>query len=229
MSHHDRIKIAPSILAADFARLGEEVAAAAQGGADYIHVDVMDGRFVPPITFGAQMIAAIKPYADGIPLDVHMMVEEPGRQAADIAAAGADIIVVHAEACADLAGTVAAVRETGAKAGVAVKPGTPIDVIEPLLDQIAVALVMTVEPGYGGQPYIPEMELKIAQMRKLIDERGADVELEVDGGINESTAARVARAGARLLVAGTAVYGRAEAVGERIAAIRRLAESALPD
>ena len=227
MPHHDRIKIAPSILASDFARLGEETAAAVQGGADFIHVDVMDGHFVPPITFGAQMIAAIKPYAGDVPLDVHMMVQEPARQVADIAAAGADVIVVHAEACADLGGTLAAVCETGARAGVAVKPETAIDSILPFLDEIAIVLLMTVNPGYGGQPYIPEVETKIAQMRRIIDERGVDVDLEVDGGVNDGTAKQVVRAGARLLVAGTAVYGRPEPVAERIKTLRQLAEEAL--
>ena len=227
MSHHNRIKIAPSILASDFARLGEETAAVAQGGADYIHIDVMDGHFVPPITIGAQMIRAIKPYAGNVPLVAHMMVTEPGRHVRHIADAGADVIVVHAEACADLVGTVAAVRATGAKAGVAVKPETPIDPIVPFLDDIAIALVMTVDPGYGGQPYISEVESKIAAMRKIIDERGLNVDLEVDGGINENTVEQVVRAGARLLVAGTGVYGRPEPVAERIRILRQMAENAL--
>ena len=227
MSHHDRIKIAPSILAADFARLGDDVAAAAQGGADYIHVDVMDGHFVPPITIGAQMISAIKPYAGGVPLVIHMMVEEPVRHIEHIAKAGADIIVVHAEACADLAGAVAAVRETGAQVGVAVRPETPIDPILPFLDDIAIALLMTVSPGYGGQPYIPEVETKIAAMRGIVDSRGLDVDLEVDGGINENTIKQAVKAGARLFVAGTAVYGRPESVPERIKILRAMAESAL--
>lgn len=199
----------------------------AQGGADYIHVDVMDGHFVPPITIGAQMISAIKPHAGDIPLVIHMMVTEPGRHVRHIADAGADFIVVHAEACSDLAGTLAAVRETGAKVGIGVKPETPIDPILPFLDDIAIALLMTVNPGYGGQPYLPEVEPKIAQMRHLIDSRGLDVELEVDGGINENTVTQAVRAGGRLLVAGTAVYGRPEPVAERITILRQLAENAL--
>jgi len=156
-----------------------------------------------------------------------MMVTEPARQVEDIARAGGDVIVVHAEACANLAGTVAAIRKAGVQAGIAVKPDTPIDPILPFLDDVATVLLMTVNPGYGGQPYIPEVATKIADMRKLIDERGADVNIEVDGGINENTVEQVVRAGARLLVAGTAVYGRPDPVPERVRILRELAESAL--
>lgn len=221
------IKIAPSILAADFSRLGEEVATAAEAGADYIHVDVMDGQFVPPITFGAQMVAAIKPHARGVPLDVHLMIDEPLRLIQDFAKAGADLIVVHAEACSDLNAIVAAVKGQGARVGVALKPESPIDLIEDVLHDLDLVLAMTVNPGYGGQSYIASVESKIAEIRALLDERGLHAELEVDGGINQETLGRAVKAGARILVAGSAVYGRDESVADRIKALRRSAEAAL--
>ena len=221
------IKIAPSLLAADFARLGEETAAAANGGADYIHVDIMDGEFVPPITFGAQMVAAIKAHAGDTPLDVHIMVNEPLRHVQAIAEAGADIIVVHAEACADLRATLASIRAHGARAGIALRPDTPLSAVIDVLDQADLLLPMTVQPGYGGQAYIEEVEQKITEARGIIDARGLNIEIEVDGGINERTAARAAQAGANILVAGTAIYGRDESVKDRIAALRQITLSGL--
>ena len=221
------IKIAPSLLAADFARLGEETAAAAHGGADYIHVDVMDGHFVPPITFGAQMVAAIKAHAGGAPLDVHLMVNEPEHHVAAMAEAGADIIVVHVEASKDLRATLAEIHAHGARAGIALRPDTPLSAVMDVLDQADLLLPMTVQPGYGGQPYIEEVEQKVTEARGIIDARSLNVEIEVDGGINERTAARAARAGAHILVAGTAVYGRDEPVKERIALLRQIALSGL--
>ena len=225
MPDHPRVKLAPSILSADFARMGEEVAAVVQAGVDYIHVDVMDGRFVPPITFGARMVAAVKQHAQGVPLDVHLMIDEPLRMVHDFASAGADIIVVHAEACSDLAATVAAIRERGVRAGVALKPDSPIDLLEGVLADLDLVLAMTVNPGYGGQSYIASVEPKIARLRALIDERGLRTELEVDGGINEVTAPRAVRAGARVLVAGSAIYGREEPVAERVRALRQAIEA----
>lgn len=225
MTLQPAIKIAPSILSADFSRLGEEVAAAAEAGADYIHVDIMDGQFVPPISFGAQMVAAIKPHAHGVPLDVHLMIDEPLRLVPDFAEAGADLIVVHAEACSDLNATVAAVKGQGVRVGVALKPDSPIDLIEDLLPDLDFVVAMTVNPGYGGQSYIASVEPKIARLRALLDERGLDVELEVDGGINQETLGRAVDAGARVLVAGSAVYGRDESVAERIQTLRRSAEA----
>ena len=221
------IKIAPSLLAADFARLGEETAAAALGGADYIHVDVMDGEFVPPITFGAQMVAAIKANAGDTPLDVHMMVNEPLRHVHVMAEAGADIIVVHAEACANIIATLAAIRSHGARAGIALRPDTPLSAVMDVLDQADLLLPMTVQPGYGGQAYIEGVEQKITEARGIIDARGLTIEIEMDGGINERTAARAAKAGAHILVAGTAIYGRDESVKNRISTLRQIAVSGL--
>jgi ribulose-phosphate 3-epimerase len=214
------IKLAPSILSADFARLGEEVALAVEAGVDYIHVDVMDGQFVPPITFGAQMVKAIKPYAKSVPLDVHLMVREPLPMIPSFADAGADILVVHAEAVTHLHRAVHAIKERGVRAGVAVNPGSPLALVEDVLPDLDLVLVMTVNPGYGGQPYIAVMEPKIARLRTMLDERGLQAELEVDGGINETTAPRAIKAGARVLVAGSAIYGRSESVKERVARVR---------
>ncbi len=205
--------------------MGEQVAEAVDGGADYLHVDVMDGRFVPRITFGAHMVEAIKRHAGTVPLDVHLMIHEPVRLASAFIDAGGDLLVVHAEACEDLAGTVAAIKALGAKVGVAVRPDTPVGPIEGLLDEIDLALVMSVNPGWAAQRYIEAVEPKLTTLRALIDERGYSAELEVDGGINEQTAGRAARAGADVLVAGSAVYGRPEPVADRIAVIREAARS----
>ena len=217
------VKIAPSVLAADFARMGEQVAEAVDGGADYIHVDVMDGRFVPPITFGVQMVEAIKRHAGSVPLDVHLMIHEPIRLIPDFAEAGADLLVVHAEACEDLAGTVSAIKQRGGRAGVAVRPDSPVDLLLPVLGDLDLALVMSVHPGWAAQKYIADVEPKVVSLRALIDERGLSTELEMDGGISEETAARAAAAGADVLVTGSAVYGRTEPVGTRIRAIREAA------
>jgi ribulose-phosphate 3-epimerase len=225
MPDRPRIKLAPSILSADFAHMGEEVTAVVQADVDYIHVDVMDGRFVPPITFGAQMVATVKQYSQGVPLDVHLMIDEPIRMVQDFASAGAGIIIVHAEACSDLAATVAAIRERGVRAGVALKPDSPIDLLEGVLADLDLVLAMTVNPGYSGQSYIASVEPKIARLRALIDERGLRAELEVDGGISEATASRAVQAGARVLVAGSAIYGRDESVAERVRALRQAIEA----
>ena len=217
------VKIAPSILSADFARMGEQVAEAVDGGADYIHVDVMDGRFVPPITFGAHMVEAIKRHAGRVPLDVHLMIHEPSGLVPELVDAGADLLVVHAEACEDLAGTVSAVKGRGAKVGVAIRPDSSVDVLLPLLGDIDLALVMSVNPGWSAQKYMAEVEGKVGALRRLIDERSLATELEMDGGIDEETAPRASSAGADVLVAGSAVFGRSTPVAERIVAIRRAA------
>ena len=219
MSRKPGIKIAPSILSADFSRLGDQVSEAARGGADYIHVDVMDGQFVGPITIGPQVVKSIRPWTQA-PLDVHMMVAEPGRFVPELADAGADIVTVHAEACTHLHRVVHQISDAGMRAGVAVNPATPLSAVEGVLADVDLVLVMTVDPGFGGQPFIETTVPKINQLRAMLDSAGYDAELEVDGGIGPATARTVVEAGARVLVAGSAVYGTETSVAEAIANIR---------
>ena len=214
-----QIKVAPSVLAADFSRLGEQVAEASQGGADYIHVDIMDGQFVPPITIGPAVVRDLRSWTE-TPLDVHMMVTQPERYIHELAEAGADILTVHAEACTHLHRVVHQIRDAGAKAGVALNPGTPITAVEEVLPDLDMVLVMTVNPGFGGQAFIESMVQKIARLRATLDERRLNAELEVDGGISERTARMAAEAGARVLVAGSAVFGAECSVAEAIARIK---------
>jgi ribulose-phosphate 3-epimerase len=197
--------IAPSILSADFARLGEEIGAVERAGADWIHVDVMDGHFVPNLTIGPVVIEGVRA-ATGLPLDVHLMIESPGSYIDSFAAAGADRIAIHVEACPHLHGTLAHVREAGARAGVALNPATPAAAIEPVLEDVDQVVVMTVNPGFGGQKFIEGVLPKISQIRRWIDERELAVELEVDGGVGPGTIGRVARAGANAFVAGSAIF-----------------------
>ena len=200
------IKIAPSILSADFARLGDQVKEADAAGADYIHVDVMDGHFVPNITIGPVVVRAIRPVTQ-LPFDVHLMIESPEDYIEDFAKAGADIITVQQEACIHLHRVVEQIKGSNKKAGVAINPATSLATLEEILPYIDLVLVMTVNPGFGGQSFIETMIPKIAAMRQMIDARGLDIELEVDGGINPETAPRVVSAGARVLVAGSAIFG----------------------
>ncbi len=219
------IKIAPSVLAADFSRFGEQVAEAARGGADYIHLDLMDGHFVPALTFGPDTVRAVRPWTTA-PLDVHMMVTEPERYVPALAEAGADIITVHAEACQDLRGVVHRIKDAGVRAGAAISPPTPVSAVEEVLPDLDLVLVMTVNPGLGGQAFIESVVEKIARVRAVLDERGLDAELEVDGGIGPKTARTVVEAGARVLVAGSAVYGGDASVADAIKGIRASATGA---
>ena len=201
-----RTLIAPSILAADFSKLGEEVRAVEAAGADMIHVDVMDGHFVPNISIGPVVVKAIRPHSK-LPFDVHLMIAPVDAYIQQFRDAGADIITVHPEAGPHVHRTLQAVKASGAKAGVSLNPGTPIDAIDPLIDLIDLVLIMSVNPGFGGQSFIESALPKIEAARKRIDASGRDIILEVDGGVNEKTAPRVIAAGATALVAGTAVYG----------------------
>ncbi|MCH8871088.1 MAG: ribulose-phosphate 3-epimerase [Chloroflexi bacterium] len=214
-----RIKIAPSILSADFSRLGEQVAEAEAGGADMIHIDVMDGHFVPNLTFGAIVVQSIRRWTS-LPFDLHVMISEPDIFIPEFARAGADTITVHAEACTHLHKVVQQIKEEGKRAGVAISPGTPISAVEEVLDELDQVLVMTVNPGFGGQAFIESMLPKIARMRALLDERGLNTDLQVDGGISVATANKVVEAGANVLVAGSAVYNKDSTVAESIKRIR---------
>ncbi len=213
------IRIAPSILSADFAELSAAVRAAEAAGADMIHVDVMDGHFVPNITIGAGVVAAVRRHTS-LPLDVHLMIERPERYVDGFAAAGADYLTVHAEATHHLHRLLEQVRESGAKVGLALNPLTPLTVLEEALPYLDLALVMSVDPGFGGQEFIPGSVGRIETLRRLRDRANPNCLIEVDGGINAKTAPQAARAGADVLVAGSAVYGGGVSVAENMAALR---------
>jgi ribulose-phosphate 3-epimerase len=215
------IKLAPSILSADFGRLGQQIGEVAGAGADYIHVDVMDGHFVPNITIGAPVVASIRPVTT-LPLDVHLMIEHPERYVSQFAQAGADIITVHVEASPHVHATIRLIKELGARAGVSINPPTPLGVVEEFLPHVDLILVMSVNPGFGGQPFIPETLSRIANTRKILDDRGLHAELEVDGGINADNAPDIVEAGADVLVAGNSIFRAQEGISE---AIRRLREA----
>lgn len=212
------LKIAPSILSADFARMGDAVARLAGYGADWVHFDVMDGHFVPNLTFGPMMCAAVRPLTH-LPLDVHLMVERPGDYVEPFHAAGADCITFHVEADAHVHRTLQSIRARGMRAGVVLNPATPVCMAEPVLPLCDLVLLMSVNPGFGGQAFIPEVLDKIRALRALIDARGLPTEIEVDGGINPDTARLCAAAGATVLVAGSSVF-RADDPAAMIAALR---------
>jgi ribulose-phosphate 3-epimerase len=200
------IKIAPSILSADFSRLGDEVRAIAAGGADYVHVDVMDGHFVPNITIGPLVVEGLRA-ATKIPFDVHLMIENPDQYIPEFARAGSDIITVHQEAGAHLHRTVQLIKSLGKRAGVSINPATPVGSLEVILDELDLVLVMSVNPGFGGQSFIEACLPKIEQLRQMIDRRGLATELEIDGGVKLDNIGRIAAAGAEVFVAGSAVFG----------------------
>ena len=218
------IRIAPSILSADFGRLAEEVGAAEAAGADWIHVDVMDGRFVPNITIGPLVVEAVRRVTK-LPIDAHLMIVEPERYVEAFAQAGADLVSVHAEVSPHLHRTLQAIRAAGARPSVALNPSTPLSAVEWVLADCDMVLLMTVNPGFGGQRYIPECTEKVRQLRALADARGQALEIEVDGGIKADTVAEVAAAGANVFVAGTAVFG-AKDYAAAIRGIRQGAERA---
>ena len=218
------VLIAPSILSADFGRLAEQVSEAAEAGADWIHVDVMDGHFVPNITIGPAVTAAVRAATD-LPVDVHLMIEEPDRYVSAFADAGADYITVHQEACPHLKKTIDELRELGVHPGVTLNPATSLDALAEVIPDVDLALIMSVNPGFGGQSYIPSSTEKIRRLRTMLDERGVDgAQLEVDGGVNIDTAGAASRAGASVLVAGAAVFGHPGGIAEAIRLIRRAAQ-----
>ncbi len=215
-------KIAPSILSADFANLANEIRDVEKGGADYIHVDVMDGHFVPNITIGPLIVEAIRPVTK-LPLDVHLMIENPDQYIEAFIKAGADIITVHQEACVHLHSTIMMIKEQGVKAGVVLNPATPVSLIEEILPEVDMVLLMTVNPGFGGQRFIPSVLKKVEELSRLREALELDFEIEIDGGVNIETAGLCTDAGADVLVAGSAVYNQEDRAAA-IAAIREAAE-----
>jgi ribulose-phosphate 3-epimerase len=222
-----KILIAPSLLAADFARLGEEARAVEAAGADWLHLDVMDGHFVPNITFGPLVVKAIRPYTR-LPLDVHLMIAPADPYIAAFAEAGADHISVHPEAGPHLHRTLQLIRSLGKKAGVVLNPATPVDAVAHVLDLTDLIMVMTVNPGFGGQAFIASQLTKIAALRRMIDESGQDIVLQVDGGVTSTTARKILAVGASCLIAGTAVFG-AKDYALAIADLRAAAPKPAPD
>ena len=220
MSPMKHIKISPSILSADFARLGEQVGEAQDGGADYIHVDVMDGHFVPNITIGPLIVKAIRPLTN-LPIDVHLMIENPDNFIDDFANSGADIITVHQETCKHLHGTIQSIHKLGIRAGVSINPATPVSSIQPIIREIDLVLIMSVNPGFSGQSYISSCTDKIKKLRSMLDECNSSADLQVDGGINAETVNEIITAGANAFVAGSAVFNEKKSVKENLTHLRK--------
>jgi ribulose-phosphate 3-epimerase len=218
----NQVKLSPSILSADFSRLGEQVGEAITAGAEYIHVDVMDGHFVPNISIGPLIVAALRPLAQatGTILDVHLMITQPDRYLADFAQAGADIITVHVETCPHLHHTVQVIRELGVKPGVTLNPATSLATVEEILPDVDQMLIMSVNPGFGGQSYIAGSTDKIRRMRQMLDRIGSTADIGVDGGIKSHNVAEVVAAGANILVAGSAIFGGSKTISENMADLR---------
>jgi len=214
------VKIAPSILSADFARLGEDIAAVEEAGADLLHVDVMDGHFVPNLTIGPPVVAALRK-TTRLPFDVHLMISDPDRYLEDFATAGADLLAVHAETCTHLHRTLTRIAELGMKPVVVLNPHTPISAVEWVLDMVAMVLVMSVNPGFGGQSFIPSAVDKVAELHAIISRRGLKVDIEVDGGITEQTIGQVAAAGARVFVSGSGVFNHPQGLAAAMADMRQ--------
>lgn len=217
-----KIKLAPSILSADFSRLGEQVEEVVKAGADYIHLDIMDGHFVPNISFGPIVVEAVRGLTK-MPLDVHLMISKPENYVARFAGSGADIITVHVEACVHLHRTLQQIKDLKVKAGVAVNPATPLISIEEILPMVDLVLLMSVNPGFGGQKFIPESLGKIMALRKALDEKRLKAELEVDGGIGPENIAAIVKAGARVIVAGAAVFNNKESATRALLRLRKAA------
>jgi len=215
------IKLAPSILSADFARLGEQVAEATKAGADYVHIDVMDGHFVPNITIGAPVVASLRRWTH-LPLDVHLMIEHPEQYISDFANSGANIITVHVEACPHLHRIIQSIKEAQVKAGVALNPATPLGSVEEIISRVDLILIMSVNPGFGGQVFIPETLGKVARLRRILDDKDSNAELEVDGGITIENAPSLVKAGASTLAIGNSIFKTKAGISQALQNIREV-------